>query len=159
MLFRSINGNPAIGRPGIRLASFLGDFGDRGRFYTICQSDYSAALTDIGKTLFNAISPCLEGPIDPTDADPTNPGTQLQCTVTDVPADGKTGAGESVIGPCKMQDARTPMASGSRPCWWVDQDATACPAPDTGFELEVVRTQPPAPGTNLVVECVVDLSK
>jgi hypothetical protein len=154
-----INGNPAIGRPGVRLASFLGDFGDRGRLYTICQSDYSAALTDIGRTLFNAISPCLEGSIDPTDADPSNPGTQLQCTVTDVAADDPTGASSAVIGACKMQDARTPLASGSRPCWWVDQDPAACPVPDTGFELELVRTEPPAPGTNLVVECVVDLSK
>jgi hypothetical protein len=27
------------------------------------------------------------------------------------------------------------------------------PAPDTGFELELARTQPPEPGTNVVVEC------
>jgi hypothetical protein len=44
-------------------------------------------------------------------------------------------------------------------CWWVDQDPTACPAPDTGFELTPVRTQAPVPGTNVVVGCVVDLSK
>jgi hypothetical protein len=149
----TINGNPAIGRPGIRLASFLGDFGERGRFYSVCQSDYSAALADIGKTLFNAISPCLEGPIDPTDADPTNPGPQLQCTVSDVQIDDKTGATSTVIPACKMQDATTPAATGARPCWWVNQNPTACPVPDTGFELKLVRSQPPATGTNVVVEC------
>ncbi len=149
----TINGNPAIGRPGVRLASFLGDFGDHGRFYTVCQSDYSAALADIGKTLFNAISPCLEGHIDPTDADPANPGTQLQCTVSDVQVDDKSGTTGTVIPACKMQDPTTPAANGARPCWWVNQNPTACPAPDTGFELKLVRTQPPATGTNVVVEC------
>lgn len=149
----TINGNPAIGRPGVRLASFIGDFGDRGRFYTICQGDYSAALADIGKTLFNAISPCLEGAIDPTDADPTNPGPQLQCTVSDVQIDDRTGATSTVIPACQMQDATTPAASGARPCWWVKQNPVACPAPDTGFELELVRSQPPPPGTNVEVEC------
>lgn len=149
----TINGNPAIGRPGLRLASFVGDFGDRGRFYTVCQGDYSAALADIGKTLFNAISPCLEGPIDPTDADPGDPGVQLQCTVSDVQVDDRTGETSRVIAACPMQDATTPAAGGPRPCWWVSQDPARCPAPDTGFELELVRTQPPAPGTNVVVEC------
>ncbi|HEX7837117.1 MAG TPA: hypothetical protein VF469_06610 [Kofleriaceae bacterium] len=154
----TINGNPAIGRPGVRLANFVHQFGDRGRFYTICQGDYSAALTDIGKTLFNAISPCLEGPIDPTDADPTNPGTQLQCTVSDVQVDDKTGANSTVIPRCKMQDATTPAAASSS-CWWVNNNPVACPAPDTGFELELVRAQPPAPGTNVVVECALTPSK
>lgn len=149
----TINGNPAIGRPGVRLASFVSDFGDRGRFYTVCQSDYSAALADIGKTLFNAISPCLEGAIDPTDADPGNPGPQLQCTVSDVQVDDRTGATSTVIPACKMQDATTPAATGARPCWWIRQDPVACPAPDTGFELVLVRSQPPAPGTNVEVEC------
>ncbi len=149
----TVNGNPAIGRPGVRLASFIGDFGDRGRFYTICQSDYSAALADIGKTIFNAISPCLEGKLDSTDADPTNPGTQLQCTVSDVQIDDKTGMTSTVIPACKMQDATTPAATGARPCWWVRQDPVACPAPDTGFQLQLVRSQPPATGTNVEVEC------
>lgn len=144
------NGNPAIGRPAGRLASFLENYGDRGRFYTVCQSDYSAALADIGKTLFNAISPCLEGPIDPTDADPTNPGTQLQCTVSDV---ADAGAAATLIPTCTMQDATTPAPHGARPCWWIDNNTTSCPAPDTGFELNVVRTSPPATGTTVDVEC------
>lgn len=149
----TINGNPAIGRPAVRLASFVRDFGDRGRFYTVCQGDYSAALADIGKTLFNAISPCLEGPIDPSDGDPSNPGTQLQCSVTDVQVDDRTGATSALIPACQMQDAATPAAAGARPCWWIRHDPVACPAPDTGFELQLVRTQPPALGTHVEVEC------
>ena len=151
----TINGNPAIGRPAVRLGSFIGDFGDRGRFYTICQGDYSAALTDIGKTLFNAISPCLEGDVDPADADPNNPGTQLQCTVTDVITSDTSGQSSTPMPPCQMQDPTTPMPGGARPCWWIDKNTTSCPSPDTGFEMNFVRAQPPAPGTRVDVECAV----
>ena len=148
-----INGNDAIGRPAVRLASFIEDFGDHGRFYTVCQGDYSAALADIGRTLFNAISPCLEGDLDTTDADPGNPGTQLQCSVSDAQVDDPSGENAEIIPICAMQDENTPAANGRRPCWWVKHDAAACPAPDTGFELELERTEAPAAGTNVVVEC------
>ncbi len=149
----TINGNPAIGRPAVRLASFIQAFGDRGRFYSICQSDYSAALTDIGKTLFNAISPCLEGPIDDTDADTTNPGIQLQCTVSDVQEADTGSSVETVMPACPMSDPATPAPSGPRPCYWFDKNTTSCPAPDTGYELNVVRTTPPATGTSVDVQC------
>ncbi len=154
----TINGNSAIGRPAVRLASFVNSFGDRGRFYSICQSDYSAALTDIGKTLFNAISPCLEGPIDPADADPNNPGIQLQCTVSDVQNAGTATETGTVMPAYKMQDATTPAADGVRPCWWVDTNTTSCPSPDTGLELNFVRTAPAAAGTTVDVECAVSSS-
>lgn len=149
----TINGNPAIGRPAVRLGSFVKSFGDRGKFYTVCQSDYSAALTDIGKTLFNAISPCLEGGIDTTDADPSNPGTQLQCTVSDIQNAGSSTSTETVMAACPMSDATTPAPNGPRPCYWFDKNTASCPAPDTGYELTVVRTQPPATGTTVDVQC------
>ena len=150
----TINGNPAVGRPGVRLASFLSNFGSRGRFYSVCQSDYSAALTDIGQTLFNAISPCLEGPVDATDVDPNNPGTQLDCDVNDVTGGGSNAVPQPIVR-CPMQDATTPTPGGPRPCYWIDNNQTKGPSPDTGYELNVVRAQPPAPGTNVDVECAV----
>ena len=151
----TINGNPAIGRPAVRLADFARNFGDRGRFYSICQGDYSAALTDVGKTLFNAISPCLEGPVDPADADPSNPGTQLQCTVSDVTNAGGSGQTSALIPACKMSNATTPDPSGERPCWWSDKNTTSCPAPDTGYELNFVRSSPAPVGTIVDVQCAV----
>src|SRR5450432_303677 len=151
----TINGNAAIARPAVRLASFMSNFGDRGRFYSVCQGDYSAALTDIGQTLFNAISPCLEGAVDPADADPANPGIQLQCTVTDVVTSDTSGETSMAMPACQMQDATTPVPGGARPCWWIDKNATACPAPDTGYEMNFVRTAPPALGTVVDVECAV----
>ena len=151
----TINGNPSYGRPGVRLADFITSFGDRGRDYTVCQPDYSAALTDIGATLFNAISPCLEGPIDPHDTDPNNPGIQLQCTVSDAVAVGTPDEVETAAPgvPHDRRDDADP--NGVTPCWWVDMNTTTCPAPDTGYELDIFRTQPPAINTTVIAECVV----
>ncbi|MFT3699220.1 MAG: hypothetical protein QM831_39095 [Kofleriaceae bacterium] len=151
----TINGNPAIGRPAVRLASFLSNFGSRGRFYSVCQTDYSAALTDIGATLFNAISPCLEGQVDTTDADPNNPGQQLDCVVSDVVNPGTATEMSTPMPACPMSDPTTPAPNGPRPCYWVDMNTTACPAPDTGYELKFERTSPPALGTDVDVECSV----
>ncbi|HUJ56863.1 MAG TPA: hypothetical protein VLX92_00060 [Kofleriaceae bacterium] len=152
----TINGNPAIGRPAVRLASFLSAYGEHGKFYTVCQSDYSAALTDIGNTLFNAISPCLEGPIDTTDQDANNPGTQLQCTVQDVQNIDTPSEHDSPIPPCKMSSPNTVDASSAIPCFWTDQNTTSCPSPDTGYEINIDRgSSPPAPGTVVEVECAI----
>jgi hypothetical protein len=152
----TINMTSQIGRPAVRLASFLSNYDARGRFYTVCQSDYSAALTDIGNTLFNAISPCLEGPVDATDADPNNPGTQLQCTVADVQNINTKTESRTLIPACAMQDATTPAAGAKTPCWYTDLNQAVCHAPDTGYELKIDRgNEPPAPGTTVEVECAV----
>ncbi len=157
----------AFGRPAIRLASFLSAYGDRGKFYNICQNSYGAALTDIGNTLFNAISPCLEGSLDTRDSDSTNPGVQLQCTVNDVLNIGGSNQTETQMPACKMINsanaATTPACntppcpdpSQTLPCWWSDDNPTACPAPDTGYEINFYRTTPAAPGTTEAVQCAV----
>jgi hypothetical protein len=155
----------AIGRPAIRMASFLSAYGERGKFYNICQSDYGAALTDIGDTLFNAISPCLEGPVDTSDADPNNPGTQLQCTVNDVLNQGGSDQTETLIPACTMANsantgamcntAPCPASGTATPCWWTDQNTTSCPSPDTGYELNIFRSTPAATGTTVDVQCAV----
>lgn len=149
----TINGNAAIGRPAVRLASFLSAYGNRGKFYSVCQSDYSAALKDIGQTLFNAISPCLEGNVDPRDTDATNPGLQLQCSVQDIVGINTANETTSQISACKMSDANTPDPSGARPCWWILDDKTECATTETGFALKVERSSPPATGTNVDVQC------
>jgi len=94
--------------------------------------------------------------LDPTDADPNNPGIQLQCTVSDVVNAGTPGEMDTAMPPCQMTNATTPVppaAPGS--CWWVDMNTTNCPAPDSGYELNFVRSQPPATGTTVDVECAV----
>jgi hypothetical protein len=163
----TVNGTAnTVARPALRLASFLSAYGTSGRFYNVCQSDYTAALADIGNTLFNAISPCLEGDINTTDADPNNPGVQLQCTVTDTQQVGSgqgcpdgsapnNGECQEQIPICKMTNPTTP-ASGQGTCAWFQDDSSACPAPNTGYELTVVRASAPPTGTVTDVECAVN---
>jgi len=148
----TINGNLAIGRPAIRLQDFLDPFGDHGLFRTICQSDYSQALTDIGTLLFNAISPCLEGPVNMTDADPSNPGLQPDCTVSDVQNPDSGHETESAIPTCAMTNATTPAPGGARPCYWIAPDPAAC-STQTTLELHVERSSPPSIGTSVRVAC------
>ena len=160
----------SIGRPGLRLADFVNQFGSRGSYYSVCDSDFTPALTDIGNKLFNAISPCLEGPIDMTNFSAMATGQGLQCAVSDVQNFGQTGQTEKQIPPCTMQSGPNnigtdvcstgpcPSSSNMLPCWYVKQDATACPdnnASPTHLAVHVVRDMAPATGDNEVVSCAV----
>jgi hypothetical protein len=151
----TINGNPAIARPAIRLGAFISDLAaGHGFFYTVCQSDYTAALTSIASVLFNTMSSCLEGPIDSTDRDPTNPGVQLTCTVADVVDLGTASESATLIPACKMDDAMTPDPNQPFPCWWADLNTAQCAAPDSGYAIVVDRnSQDPPAGTVLQVTC------
>jgi hypothetical protein len=155
----------AISRPGLRIADFISQFGSRGKFYTICQSDYSQALKDIGTELFNAISPCLEGPVDDTNFDAMITGQGLQCTVSDIQNFGSSGQTEMLIGPCTMQAGANsigmdmctsgpcPASGNTLPCWYVKKNAATCATTQTNLELHVVRTAAPPIGDTEVVSC------
>jgi hypothetical protein len=149
-----VNGQTAIARPGIRLASFASQFGDHGLFETICADDYSQAITNIGNLLFAAISPCLEGPIDPTDVDPTNPGVQLACSVSDVQNAGTSMQVEEIVPPCRMADPTTP-APGQPTCYWISSNPT-CTSPTGATELQInfLRTGGIPVGTVTEVACL-----
>lgn len=160
----TVNGNFAIARPALRIYDFVQQFGDHGIFETICQADYSQALTNIANLLFNAISPCLEGPIDPTDLDPNNPGTQLDCTVSDVVNEGTSMQMATPIPACKMTNATTP-AGGQSLCYYITTNAAVCTSVQNGVEqdpthlqINFVRTSPPAVGTVTDVSCAVSSS-
>jgi hypothetical protein len=127
----TIGGQTAIGRPALRLASFLGNYGDQGRFYNVCQPDYSAALTNLSQTLIIDTDPCLAGDVQ----------VPLDCTVTDV-ANGI----EQVIPQCTSPG--TPAT-----CWYGVQDTRMCVTPSNGWKLEIARASPPADGTVTHVEC------
>jgi hypothetical protein len=147
----TINGNPAIGRPALRLADFTSRFGEHGLFRTVCQPDYSQTLADIGKLVQDAVSPCLEGVLSTADIDPDQPGTQLECTASDVVFEPEES--ETPIPRCAMQDATQPRAGGDRPCWWTQQNPATCGGTPTQLELHVERTSPPAPGTSVRIRC------
>ncbi|MEO7731890.1 MAG: hypothetical protein ABIY55_13015 [Kofleriaceae bacterium] len=147
----TILGNAAVARPAIRLDEFRQRFGDHGLFSTVCQSDYSQAVDDIGTLLFNAISPCLEGTIDDRDIDDTNVGRQIDCSVTEV-ADAYSAAPvERVIRRCAMRDDDHADPGDGSACWWVKRNPSCATA--TQLELEVERAISPAPGTVMDVSC------
>jgi hypothetical protein len=146
----TINGNPAIARPALRLADFTSRYGGRGLFRTVCQSDYSQALADIGQLVATSVSPCLEGGVVTDDLDPEAPGTQLECNVSDVVLETEH---ETQIPRCAMLGAEQPAAGGDRPCWWAKPNPVACAATPTQLELHVERTTPPASGTSVRVRC------
>jgi len=148
-----INDDAEIGRPGIRLARFLSGFAGHGLSRSVCTSDYTQALGDFGDLLFNAVSPCLGGNLDPTDIDPATPGIQLDCAIADVQDTGSGTAAEQVVPRCPMADAQTPTAGGPRPCWWTRSNPTTC-ATSSGLELHVERTQAPPANTHVSARCV-----
>jgi len=147
----TINGNPAIGRPALRLADFTSRFGAHGLFRTVCQPDYSQTLADIGELVRGTLSPCLDGPVSTADLLPDEPGTQLECNVADVAYEPEEI--ETLIPRCAMQDAAHPAAGGERPCWWTQASPVACSGTETHLELHVERTSPPAPDTAVRVRC------
>jgi len=134
----TINNNPAIGRPALRLADFVANFGARrGKFYNVCQPDYSTVLKNLDDDLEVDVLPCLEGPL----------ATPLDCTVTDVQNRGTSAETSQVI------PARSEL--GTKPCWQALADPMTCPTSDTHLKLDIQRSSPPPTGTTTEVECAV----
>lgn len=166
-----IGSDMALARPAIRIASFLDDLAAAGAqrgFYTACQSDYQAALAGIGAILASAVSPCLSNQIDQTDADPHNPGLQLQCNVSDVVDQGTSAEQQTAIPTCEMSDSPNPSvtpacttgpcpaANAATPCWWVQSNTSTCPAPSSGLAVYVDRSTSPVAGTVVDVQCAIN---
>ncbi len=128
----TINGNLADADPAIRLYNFMSGFGAHDRWQTVCTGDYSPALTAIASSLTSALSACLDDRVDPTDADPNNPGAQLQCDaeLTNIDTTGPLPA-------CAMQDAATPASDTPTPCYYFVADSAACPTAPSNLRVVV----------------------
>jgi hypothetical protein len=149
----TINSVVQVARPANRIAAFVQAFASRGLFNTVCASDYSQALTDIGNQLGILVSPCLEGELDTRDRDPANPGLQPDCTVAELTNVETPDEDEVELPRCVMADATTPAPGGERPCWWVADSAATCPTTATHLELHVERANPNEAGTDIRVSC------
>jgi hypothetical protein len=134
----TLNGNPMIAKGGIRLADLVDRFGDHGMFRSICESDYSAALTDFARILAtNTTSGCIAGAIDVTDRDASMPGLQPACTAEH---DG------TAIPLCPMLDDTTPDPAAPQPCIWL-APAPTCATTPTGLQLHIVG------GSSVAITC------
>jgi hypothetical protein len=136
-----------IGRPGLRLDEFRQQFGDQGVFQSVCQPNYTGALQQIGIGIYQMMSPCLDAAVDPVDTDPSNPGRQPSCVVTEHQSASDPGA---LIPTCKMWSDTMVAADSPLPCWRVDS-STSCTS--SGLELQVERTSPPPVGTVVEMRC------
>jgi hypothetical protein len=148
----TINGNPAIARPGIRLSAFEQAFGDNGAFATVCQADYSQVLDTFVQGMSAMMAPCLTGPVSTVDVDPSNPGVQLPCTVADVTSYDTPAQTETPIPRCAMETATMPTP-GQDTCWWASQ-SPKCATTTTGLLVNIVRSSPPAAGTLTQISCI-----
>jgi len=148
-----INGKLAIGRPGLRLDDFVHAFGNRGLFRTVCQSDYSQALDDIGTLLFHAVSPCLEGTLDTSDTDPATPGLQPDCAVSEWTDADTASPTAHQLPRCAMTGPEQPDLAGQPACWWVTANPAGCTT-ETHLELHIERSAPPPPDTTVRVSCL-----
>jgi hypothetical protein len=134
----------SYGDPAVRMAQFTAQFGANGSFSSICDDSYAPALTALGTAIGKGLTPhCLDAVVP--DGDPTKPGIQASCQVTDhVPgADG--GVVDTVITEC---DAASP-SGGPQPCWYLIQNTTCT----SGIQFAVNRAGPPATGETISIRC------
>jgi hypothetical protein len=139
----TINGNPAIARPGIRLAQFTQAFANSS-FQSVCQSDYSGALAQFTSGMQTMMRSCFPAGASTTTTAPSQPGLHLPCDVTDVVA-GQTVA---TYPACSYAaDGVTPLGA---PCWYAET-SSAC---QTGVELHVQRASAPSAGAVTHYKCL-----
>jgi hypothetical protein len=178
---RSADGNIYKAYGGLRLKKFIDAFGDNGKVFSICNPEFTGAMTQTGNVLASAMT--SDGGCVPSalrDTDPNTPGIQRECLVRDdflcsTPGAGgclATGYQEHYLSEC-MDIAGAPASNlplnpanpqinnvpdGERPCWymWYDADpVTGCSGAPNGQRISVLRpTGSVAPaGSLLVVNC------
>jgi len=140
-------GSSQVATPAVRTNAFLEGFEQRART-TICDNDLSAGLVEIAAAIKDAIvDPCFDNTL--LDVDPTTPGPQYECTVTEVRRHpGENDEELTVLPPC---DAAGP------PCWRVEEDAEQCSytAADPHLKLVVdFGGQPTDPYLHIRADCV-----
>ena len=165
----SADGNIYKAYGGLRLKKFVDAFGDKGQVFSICNSDFTNAMTQTGSDLVQAMTgnaDCV--PYALTDAAPNTPGLQPHCeavdrTPCDVPGMGaclESGYAEAPMPECKdsqgnLLDPASPqldsVSEDSRPCWYFSYDAT-CTNAQKISALRPTGVVAPA-GTLLTMTC------
>jgi len=175
---QSADGNIYKAYGGLRLKKFIDAFGINGKVFSICNPEFTDAMTQTGGVLASAMTSdggCVPSAL--ADTDPNTPGIQPECLVVDelacsVPggcsingyqqntlsecADIEGGTSIGPLNPANPQISNVP--DGERPCWylWYDTDpVTGCSGAPNGQRISVLRpTGSVAPaGSELVVKC------
>jgi hypothetical protein len=126
--------------PAVRIKAFLDAF-PHSSWHSICQTDLSQAMQDIGKQVAaRLVNTCFEEQL--VDVDPRTPGIQPDCQVADriSKADGYT---DVYLPQCRGND--------SQPCWHL-VESQEC---GSRYKIEVDRQGNMAPpGTVQVMKCL-----
>jgi hypothetical protein len=166
---KSADGNIYKAYGGLRLKKFVDAFGDKGQVFSICNSDFTNAMTQTGNNLVQAMTgnaDCV--PYALTDADPNSPGLQPHCDAVDrtpCATPGQNGCLEAgyfdtPMPECKdsqgnLLDPASPqldsVSEDSRSCWYFSYDAT-CTNAQKISALRPTGVVAPA-GTLLAMTC------
>jgi hypothetical protein len=164
---QSADGNIYKAYGGLRLKKFIDAFGANGQVFSICNSDFTNPMQQIGSALARVSRPgCVQYPL--MDMDPNTPGIQPECQVQNrqpcSPFGGdclESGYIETPLSECKnsqgsILDPTNPqldsVSEASRPCWYFSYDTTCA----TGQSISALRrTGVVAPaGTFLAATCL-----
>jgi len=162
---------------GLRHNKFVSAFGANGQRFSICNQDFTDAMTQIGTAISQALSPgCVQYPL--IDTNPNAPGVQPECQVvydsgcTTPGQNGclTTGYSQETLTECIDPTTQLPLdptnpllanvPDSARPCWYLYYDAdrtTGCPNAFMNQRITVLRpsTAPLAPpGTLLALTCL-----
>jgi hypothetical protein len=78
----SADGNIYKAYGGFRLKKFIDSFGDKGQVFSICNSDFTNAMTQIGNAIAQVLKPgCVDYAL--IDTDPNTPITEPECQALD----------------------------------------------------------------------------
>jgi hypothetical protein len=137
---------------GLRLSAFIDEFGANGQKYSICEPDFSGAMTGFGTAIARRMEHSLCVPADLA--------TGKTCTVNyRIPVTNADGSLSYIVGDSvEACPAGATWGAVSADCWRIVSDQILCP--DTGARLDLLRTAgeitagaPLSPGTKLTFDC------
>ncbi len=151
--------------PGLRESAFIDEFGSNGLKFSICETDYSGAMSQIGAAIAAKLQNlCVDAKLYNTDfANTPQPATVddlgVNCRVAyrNPQIDSKTGQITYVEGPDSLPRCDPSAANGnvSADCWQLTIDHTKCPG--NGQLIQVLRTGAEVDAGRLPVGTMVDM--
>jgi hypothetical protein len=170
---KSNDGNIYKAYGGLRLKRFIDAFGDRGQTFSICNSDFTNAMKQIGDAIVQVLKPgCVNYAL--IDTDPSTPDiTEPECQAVErVPCANfgqggclQTGFAETrlsecrdgqgnILDPSSLDPSRSSQAQvdatltasiseASRPCWYLSYDSNPATGCPSAFKNQRISVLRP----------------
>ena len=172
---KASDGNIYKAYGGLRHNKFVTSFGNNGARFSICNQDFTGAMTQIGQAIAQALKPgCVLFPL--IDTNPTADGVQPECVVKDEVACSPPGGNcqtdgyvETTLPECIDPNTQLPLnptnpalaniPDSGRDCWYLYYDktpVTGCAEAPNGQRITALRKTgtTAAPGTLLSMKCL-----